>query len=99
MARVGGTLVAADREGGGLYDPRSVQRPGDRGDTGPPVCGFRARDRDVGEDRVRGLPGSLPLAVCADLLHRLRAAGSERASPHRGLSLSEHRVWRLAWGV
>ena len=38
--------------------------------------GVRPNHRDAGADRFRALPGALPLAVCADQLHSLRAAGA-----------------------
>src|SRR5919202_2456463 len=57
------------------YDPGTVQGPGDGGDSGAPLRGGCAGDRDAGEDRVRRVSGSLQVALRADLVHRLRAEG------------------------
>src|SRR3989337_1405928 len=65
---------------GGFHDPRSVQRSGDRGDTGAALRRRRADHRDAGEDRVRGVPGSVQVALRADLVHRLRAEAPEGGS-------------------
>src|SRR3712207_2386926 len=78
------TLISRGQEGGG-DDSRSVQRPRDRGDFGAPLRGVRSEDWGSGADRLRALPGALPLAVRADLLHRLRAAGPARGSQRRRL--------------
>ncbi|CAA9522205.1 MAG: hypothetical protein AVDCRST_MAG05-3689, partial [uncultured Rubrobacteraceae bacterium] len=56
-------------------DTGAVQGPGDRGDTGAALRGRGAGDRDAGEDRVRRVRGSVPVALRADVVHRLRAAG------------------------
>ncbi|CAA9424717.1 MAG: hypothetical protein AVDCRST_MAG55-2236, partial [uncultured Rubrobacteraceae bacterium] len=56
-------------------DSGSVQGPRDRGDPGAALRGRGAGDRVAGEDRVRRVRGSLPVALRADVVHRLRAAG------------------------
>src|SRR5918999_2654008 len=77
---------------GGTYDSGTVQGPGDRGDSGAPLRGWGAGDRGAGEARVRRVPGSLQVALRADLVHRLRAAGSEGGSGCRsgGLGAGVH---------
>src|SRR5918997_1848356 len=89
-----------ERQEGVAYDPGTVQGPRDGGDPGASLRGGGAGDRGAGEDRVWRVSGSLQVALCADLVHRLRAEDREGG---RGLgsqgcdrSLPERRLWRLA---
>src|SRR5918992_1481574 len=68
---------------GGTYDTGTVQGPGDRGDSGAPLRGRGAGHRDAGEDRVRGVPGAVQVALCADFVHRVCAQDAE-GGPRRG---------------